>query len=78
MSMIYLANVQSIAAGNTVSFFTPYEHVAVDYPRDGEPSYIVSSYYDSDMVRTNELAVALDMAVAFLQRAELRANKFYI
>lgn len=70
MSMVYLANVPSIAAGNTVSFYTPHEHVCVDYPRDGEPNYIVSSYYDEDMLRTKDFAIAMDMAASFLKRAE--------
>lgn len=70
MSMIYLASVPSIAAGNTVSFFTPYEHVAMDYPRDGQPDYIVSSYYHSDIRRTNDFATALDLAARWLKQAE--------
>lgn len=70
MSMIYLASVPSIAAGNTVSFFTPYEHVAVDYPRDGLSDYIISSYYHSDIRRTNDFATALDLAARWLKQAE--------
>jgi hypothetical protein len=69
--MIYLANVESIASDYAVAFFTPHEHVCVDYPRHGEPTdYIVSSYYDSDILRTNDFATAMDMAAAFLKRAE--------
>lgn len=70
MSMVYLANVPSIATDNAVVFFTPYEHVAVDYPSELQPDYLVSSYYDSDMLRTNDFATAMDMAAAFLKRAE--------
>ena len=70
MSVIYLANVPSITTDNYVAFFTPYEHVCVDYPRDGEPNYIVSSYYDEDMLRTKDFAIAMDMAASFLKRAE--------
>ena len=79
MSMIYLANVESITSDYAVAFVTPYEHVCVDFPRHNDPTnYTVSSYYDSDMLRTNDFATAMDMAAAFLKRAELRANKFYI
>jgi hypothetical protein len=75
MSMVYLANVPSIASDNCVSFFTPYEHVAVDYPRGSEgvvnsTDYIVSSYYNSDVLRTNDFATAMDAAAAFLKQAE--------
>lgn len=75
MSMIYLANVESIATDNAVVFFTPHEHVCVDYPRGSEgvvnsTDYIVSSYYDSDILRTNDFATAMDMAATFLKRAE--------
>jgi hypothetical protein len=70
MSMVFLANVQTIVAANVASFYTPYEHVTVDYPREGEPNYIVSAYFDEDMVRTSDFATAMDMAASFLKRAE--------
>ena len=70
MSMIYLANVPSIVAGTCVSFFTPYEHVAVDYPSLVQDDYIVSSYYNSDILRTNDFATAMDTAARWLKQAE--------
>jgi hypothetical protein len=70
MSMVFLANVQSIVAANVVSFYTPHEHVTVDYPRGGQPDYIVSSYYHSDIRRTNDFATAMDLAARWLKQAE--------
>jgi len=70
MSMVYLANVPSIAAGNTVSFYTPHEHVVVDYPSTSQADYIVSSFFHSDIRRTNDFAAAMDLATRWLKQAE--------
>ena len=78
MSMVFLANVPSITSDNCISFYTPYEHVAVDYPNELQADYLVSSYYNSDFVRTNDFASAMDLAADFLKLAELRAHKFNI
>jgi hypothetical protein len=41
MSIFYLANVQSIATERGINFYTPHCHVAVYYPRDNSPRYMV-------------------------------------
>jgi hypothetical protein len=79
MSMIYLANVPSIASDKCINFYTNDGHVAVDYPSDEQPNYIVWSFKSHrDTLFVDNFADAMDIAVDLLKLSELRANKFYI
>ena len=71
MSMIYLANAHKIEDMHGINFITPHEHVAVDFPRDEVPHYVIWSYVDkSDVSSTNDFATAMDTAARWLKRAE--------
>lgn len=71
MSMVYLANVPSIAYEGGVTFFTPHEHVVVDYPTPNNPDYTIISF---ESYRTTcfarDFADAMDIASDLLKRAE--------
>ena len=71
MSMVFLANVPSIAYDGGVAFYTPHEHVVVDYPSLDQPSYTVMSCESYRTIRRiNDFATAMDTAARFLKRAE--------
>ena len=71
MSMVYLANVPSIAYDGGVAFYTPHEHVVVDYPTPNNPDYTVISF---ESRRTTcfarDFANAMDIASDLLKLAE--------
>lgn len=75
MSMVYLANVQSIATERGINFYTPHNHVAVYYPSDGSPSYMAWDYFrdgkaSHDKAFFGTFADAMDKASEWLKRAE--------
>lgn len=71
MSMVFLANVPSIASDNCVSFYTNDGHVIVDYPSHEQPTYLVWSFNNHRDVRSvNNFATAMDTAASFLKLSE--------
>ena len=71
MTMVYLANVQTSQDKLGVNFFTPHEHVAVDWPSEHTPHYVVWSYIaKTDIAAFNSYADAMDTAARWLKRAE--------
>lgn len=74
MSMVYLANVQCVETDKGLNFYTIHEHVAVDFPSDEQPNYLVLSLFDHlDLVATKDFAKAMDTAAEMLKRAERKA-----
>jgi len=71
MSMVYLANVPSIASERGIDFWTNNGHVAVDYPMDDQPNYIVFSFKNyRDTLFVDNFADAMDIAVDLLKLSE--------
>lgn len=79
MTMVYLAMVPSFEDNLGINFVTPYEHVAVDWPREDTPHYVVWSYMTkTDIAAFKSFAEAMDTAARWLKQSELSANNFYI
>jgi hypothetical protein len=70
MSMMFLANVARTTSEKSVNFYTPYEHVVVDYPSKAQPNYMVWSYDHSDVAVAKDFAKAMDTAARWLKLAE--------
>ena len=71
MSMVYLANVQSVETARGLNFYTVNEHVAVDFPTEDCPNYLVLSlFHHLDMIATKDFATAMDTAARWLKQAE--------
>lgn len=74
MSMVYLANVPSIATDTGIDFYTPYEHVAVDYPHGRKAHYTVWTRVTDtirlNVMETRDFAFAMDTAAQWLQISE--------
>jgi hypothetical protein len=77
MSIFYLANVQSIATERGINFYTPHCHVAVYYPRDNSPRYMVwdfsregTQWQRNGKAFFGTFADAMDKASEWLKRAE--------
>lgn len=71
MTMVYLANVQSVETAKGLNFYTTHEHVAVDFPTEDRPSYLVLSlFHHLDLMATKDFAEAMDTAARWLKQAE--------
>jgi hypothetical protein len=72
MSVVYMANVPSIATGRGIEFYTAFAHVSVDFPSDEIPNYYAT-------IHRNDFAVmhpftcfadAMDFASNMLKQSE--------
>jgi hypothetical protein len=75
MSIFYLANVPCIQSERGINFYTPHNHVAVYYPADNSPSYMVWDYFRDgkaphDKAFFGSFVDAMDKASEWLKRAE--------
>ena len=71
MSMFFLANVQSVETTQGLNFYTVNEHVAVDFPTEDRPNYLVLSlFHHLDLMATKDFAMAMDTAARWLKEAE--------
>lgn len=71
MSMVYLANVPCIETDKGLNFYTPHEHVAVDWPSADADYYSVWSFGECmDVMLTRDFAKAMDTAARWLKLAE--------
>lgn len=75
MTMLYLANVPCIQSERGINFYTPHNHVAVYYPDDNSPSYMVWDYFRDgramhDRAFFGSFADAMDKAAEWLRQAE--------
>ena len=76
MSMVYLANVPCIQSERGLDFYTPHNHVAVYYPSDNSPSYMVWDFFKPfniaphDRAFFGSFAEAMDKAAEWLKQSE--------
>ena len=79
MTMVFLANVPSTETDTGMMYYTPFAHVSMDNPVEGNPCYLVIPH-DSAFPHWNFIKMqdALEYVVKVLRAEELRANKFYI
>ena len=75
MSIFYLANVPCIQSERGINFYTPHNHVAVYYPSDNSPSYMVWDFSRDGKAPHakaffGSFANAMDKASEWLKRAE--------
>ena len=71
MTMNYLVNVPHIETDKGLEFYSPFEHVSVDWPQIGQPLYMVWSHsFHMDVAGADSFAKAMDIATEFLKYAE--------
>jgi hypothetical protein len=71
MTMVYLANVQSIETDWGIECYTPHAHVSVDYPYREQPDYVVIAHLGAGTTRRfPRFDQAMDYASRCLKQSE--------